>query len=146
MPSARNSNRFSILDDPLGENKDESFARLGKLTSIADSYDRIPPTQEEGDDAIEAHPSNAVFDAVWPQAAAMRRSGKLLQLGKDITCPVVAIHGDHDPHPAEGVRVPLSRVLKNSFQFFLLEHCGHEPWMERQAREQFFEILENELA
>ncbi|HME55048.1 MAG TPA: alpha/beta hydrolase [Candidatus Lokiarchaeia archaeon] len=134
----------SILDDPFSKNKDESFARLGELISIADSYDRIPPTQEEIDDARKTRPSHAVYDAVWPQAAAMRHDGKLLQLGEDIECPVLAIHGDHDPHPGEGVRVPLSRIVKD-FRFILLERCGHEPWMERQARKQFFQILETEF-
>ena len=31
-------------------------------------------------------------------------------MGRKIKCPVVAIHGDYDPHLAEGVREPLSRV------------------------------------
>ena len=135
---------LAILDDPLSSEKDRAFARLGELISAADAYDRIPPSQEELDAMQEVHPSNAVFNAVWPEAAALRRGGKLLAFGKKITCPVVAIHGDHDPHPAEGVRVPLSRVLKD-FKFILLDHCGHEPWLERQAKERFFEILEQEL-
>jgi pimeloyl-ACP methyl ester carboxylesterase len=56
----------------------------------------------------------------------------------------VAIHGDYDPHPAEGVREPLSKVLKD-FRFILLEHCGHLPWIEREAREGFFELVRGEL-
>jgi len=54
--------------------------------------------------------------------------------------PVTAIHGDYDSHPAEGVRLPLFSVLKN-FQFILLEKCGHTPWNERYARDQFFGVL-----
>jgi pimeloyl-ACP methyl ester carboxylesterase len=57
---------------------------------------------------------------------------------------VVAIHGDYDPHPTEGVREPLSKVLKD-FRFIMLEHCGHLPWIEREAREGFFELLRGEL-
>jgi len=67
-----------------------------------------------------------------------------LELGKRIECPVVAIHGNYDPHPAEGVERPLSAVL-NNFRFVLLEKCGHSPWIERQAKEKFYEILEEEL-
>jgi pimeloyl-ACP methyl ester carboxylesterase len=51
-------------------------------------------------------------------------------MGKNIECPVVAIHGDYDPHPADGVRIPLSNVLKD-FRFILLGKCGHVPWFER---------------
>jgi pimeloyl-ACP methyl ester carboxylesterase len=74
----------------------------------------------------------------------LRRSGKLLEMGKEITVPVVAIHGDYDSHPAEGVEKPLSAILKD-FHFILLEKCGHKPWIERQARERFYTILEGEL-
>ena len=81
---------------------------------------------------------------VWRDAAALRRNGGLLALGKQITCPVVAIHGDYDPHPVEGVREPLTSVLTD-FRMIILEKCGHYPWIERHARNRFFEILNREL-
>lgn len=74
----------------------------------------------------------------------MRRSGTLLELAQRIQCPVVAIHGDYDPHPAEGVRKPLLSVLKD-FRFVLLKQCGHKPWIERRATEAFYQVLEEEL-
>ena len=52
---------------------------------------------------------------------------------------------DYDPHPAEGVRAPLSRTVAN-FRFVLLADCGHTPWHERRAREEFYRVLEQELA
>ena len=58
---------------------------------------------------------------------------------------MVAIHGDTDPHPADGVQIPLEAVLKD-FQFILLKNCGHKPWIERRAREEFFRILDKELS
>jgi pimeloyl-ACP methyl ester carboxylesterase len=73
----------------------------------------------------------------------MRQSGELLALAGQIRCPVVAIHGDYDPHPAEGVQEPLSATLGH-FRFILLEKCGHTPWMERQARDAFYAILKKE--
>ena len=76
--------------------------------------------------------------------AALRQSGQLLQHGTRITCPVVAIHGDYDPHPIAGVQKPLSRVLQN-FRCTLLEHCGHKPWIEKHARAAFYRILTQEL-
>lgn len=70
----------------------------------------------------------------------MRASGELLELGRRIACPVVAIHGDYDPHPARGVEGPLSKVLRD-FHFILLRNCGHAPWIERQAKEEFYTVL-----
>ena len=65
-------------------------------------------------------------------------------MGKKIKCPVTAIHGDYDPHLADGVRIPLSRVLKD-FKFILLEKCGHEPWIEKYAKDKFFNVLREEI-
>lgn len=68
----------------------------------------------------------------------------MLELGKEIRCQVVAIHGDYDPHPFEGIREPLSRTLKD-FRFILLEKCGHKPWIEGGAKERFYSLLRNEI-
>ncbi len=81
---------------------------------------------------------------MWLEGKQLRQSGGLLALAKDIRCPVLAIHGDYDPHPADGVNVPLGQALKD-FRFVLLEKCGHEPWKERAARGRFYEILKDEL-
>jgi pimeloyl-ACP methyl ester carboxylesterase len=81
---------------------------------------------------------------VLKEGQELRRNGKLLELARQIQCPAVAIHGDYDPHPAEGVQKPLSAVL-SKFRFILLENCGHTPWTERQARGTFYEVLKEEL-
>ena len=81
---------------------------------------------------------------MWKDAAELRKSGKLLELANHIKCPVVAVHGDYDPHPAEGVEKPLSGILKD-FRFILLEKCGHNPWVERHAKSRFYEVLQEEL-
>jgi len=127
-----------ILGNPLAEDRNTAFARLGALFSKADAYDPIMYKSEVIEYQVD------VFQSVWKEAVELRRSGKLLELGKQIECPVVAIHGDYDPHPAEGVQKPLSAILK-SFRFILLEDCGHMPWIERQARDKFYEILKAEL-
>ena len=126
------------LDGPATEDKDAVMARLGELMSRADAYDPLPADSELVECQYE------VYRGVWGQASELRRSGRLLELGKDIRCPVVAIHGDYDPHPAEGVREPLSRVL-GDFRFILLEQCGHRPWIERSARDEFYRILVQEV-
>ncbi|MFA6333645.1 MAG: alpha/beta hydrolase, partial [Methanoregula sp.] len=81
-----------------------------------------------------------VFRGVWDEACDLREKAILLQMGKAIKCPVVAIHGDWDPHPAEGVNDPLAKVLPD-FQFVLLEKCGHRPWIERTASDAFYKTL-----
>jgi pimeloyl-ACP methyl ester carboxylesterase len=82
--------------------------------------------------------------AVVAEAAAMRQDGRPIQLAGQIRCSVTAIHGDYDPHPAEGVRVPLQKAGVPDFRFILLKSCGHTPWNEREAREEFYRVLETE--
>lgn len=129
---------FEELSNPEVEERDRPMARLGELFARADAFDPLPQADEASGFSYE------INQKVWAGASELRASGELLKLGKQITCPVVAIHGDYDPHPAEGVRVPLARVLKD-FRFVLLEKCGHEPWLEKHAREEFFRILRSEI-
>ena len=127
-----------VLDNPAAEDRNTAFARFGALFSKVDAYDPIVYESEVIDYQVD------IFQSVWKDAAELRRSGQLLELAKRIECPVVAIHGDYDPHPVEGVQKPLSAILKN-FRFILLKNCGHRPWIEREAREKFYEILKAEL-
>lgn len=131
---------LSTLLDKLDTNKDKDtiFAQLGALDSQIDTYDPLP--QEDEDLKI----SYDIYSKIWPQAKEFRKNGSLLQLGKKIKCPVLAIHGDYDSHPADGVRIPLSSVIQN-FRFVLLTQCGHYPWRERKAREEFFKLLDQEI-
>ncbi|MFH1513927.1 MAG: alpha/beta hydrolase [bacterium] len=129
---------MSAMRNPGIQTDDSHFAKIGKLLGKTDSYNLMKCES----DVIEVQQD--IFKSVWSDAEKLRASGKLLEMGKLIQCPVVAIHGDYDPHPAEGVREPLSRVLKD-FRFILLEKCGHEPWKEKDARDEFYRILKAEL-
>jgi pimeloyl-ACP methyl ester carboxylesterase len=120
------------------EGGDDQFARLGELLFRADAFDPLPQEPPDVDFSLD------IYRKVWGEATRMRKSGELLEMGRAIDCPVLAIHGDHDPHPAEGVEKPLAGVLKD-FRFILLENCGHKPWIERQARDAFIRIIGDEL-
>lgn len=111
----------------------ESLARLTELLDKADDYAPLSEPKEE----IELDAQ--IYDRVWREVVRLRRSGELVAMGKRIKCPVVAIHGEHDPHPIDGVaRLPNVRLIT-------LPRCGHTPWREKFAREQFFQALQSEL-
>ena len=128
---------IEVLNNPAHKNRKSDFIRFGELLTKTDIYFPITCECEPIDFRAD------IFHSVWKDGAELRESGKLLEIGKHIRCPVVAIHGDYDPHPAEGVQKPLSAFMKN-FRFIMLKHCGHKPWVEREAKEQFFRILKNE--
>lgn len=132
---------IEIINDSVHNyrDKNKSMARLSALFARADTYEPLPQKSE----VIEF--SEEINRRVWAGAKKLRTSGELLELGKKIRCPVVAIHGDYDPHLAEGVKEPLSRTLRD-FRFILLEKCGHYPWLERYARDEFYRVLKREIA
>ncbi|MFH1435974.1 MAG: alpha/beta hydrolase [Pseudomonadota bacterium] len=129
---------IQFIHNPAAEEKNRAMERLGELITKADAFDPMAREPEAVDYRAD------IFMSVWREAAELRRSGRLLELAGKIQCPVVAIHGDYDPHPAEGVREPLTGVLEN-FRFVLLQKCGHRPWIERHAADEFYRILEQEL-
>ena len=126
------------LNDTSVENKNAIMAQFGKLMTKADSFDPLPFDNEELDVQYD------IFQSVWKEAEELRQSGKLLEQGKKVQCPVVAIHGDYDSSPSKGIEEPLSKILKD-LRFILLKNCGHNPWIERTAKDSFYEILKNEL-
>lgn len=129
---------MNSLNDPTAQEKDLVMARLGELFTKTDAFDPVSLASEMVECRYDLH------QVVWAEAENMRRDGTLLELGRKIGCPVVAIHGDYDPHPAEGVQKPLSSVVKD-FRFLLLRNCGHLPWVERQAKDEFFRVIRAEL-
>lgn len=116
----------------------KKFLELAKLAAKTDAFDPLPHKS----DVIKAQ--FEIYQKVWPEADKMRSNGALLKLGKKISCPVVAIHGDHDPHPYQGVKEPLSKTIKK-FKFILLKKCGHRPWIERFAKKEFYRVLKDEI-
>ena len=126
------------LGDPAVSDRDAALARLGALCGATDDFDPLPEDPE--DDGAGA-PDGDLFHRVWSEAAARRESGALLDAVGRIDVPVLAIHGEHDPHPVAGVREPLTRAVTD-FRLVLLPRCGHSPWRERQARDPFFRLLE----
>lgn len=129
--------RVKVLIDMLqkGNGDDNNLQEFGELMSKADSYGSI----SEGGETITVQAD--IYESVWKEADKLRRNGRLLEYGKSITCPIVVIHGDYDPHPYEGVREPLSKVFKNC-KFVLLKNCGHHPWLEKEAKDEFYSALE----
>lgn len=126
------------MDDPAVHDKDRVLARLGVLLSHADAYDPLSFPDET------FHVQYEVFRGVWDEACVLRKKGVLIRMAHAIRCPVIAIHGESDPHPAEGVEGPLARELPD-FRFVLLKKCGHRPWIERNASDAFYETLIREI-
>lgn len=115
-----------------------SFQKLGEIMSRIDSWAPLPGENR----AIAYQPW--IFNSIMEQLGKMRSEGSLLDAGRKIKCPVVVIHGVYDPHPFKGVIEPLQEVI-SQLDYFLLENCGHYPWLEKEARTRFWAIMEKVL-
>jgi len=92
----------------------KAFAQIGNLLNKADVFDSNSYEMSYTECNYE------IFKHIWGEAAELRNSGRLFKIAKQIVCPVVAIHGDYDSHPANGVQIPLSDIIPN-FRFHLLK-------------------------
>ena len=128
------------LDDPNPPDaaKDRALAELGDLLASADAYAPIPHATSHV--RVRAD----VFRAVWPEVVRLRTRGGLVAAAGLVRAPVLAIQGEYDSHPADGVFVPLQREVPD-FRSVLLPRCGHVPWFERYGRDPFYAVLRKEL-
>jgi pimeloyl-ACP methyl ester carboxylesterase len=127
-----------IFSNPSGHDINKVFAKFGALMEKLDSYS---PIEIDNDDSLCSY---EIFTKVWPEAHALRKSGSMYEMGKDIKCEVVAMHGDYDSHPAYGIKASLEKII-GKFKFYKLEKCGHSPWAEAYARDEFYRILKAEI-
>jgi pimeloyl-ACP methyl ester carboxylesterase len=141
LPEKDRVDFFSLEEfvwDGKNEDKSSSMARLFRLIAKADSYAPMLSKDEVLEYQIDIN--IAIFRELYKQSASL----DLIGIGKNIKCPVIAIHGDYDPRPARAVQEPLSKTIKD-FRFILLEKCGHYPWLEKYARDKFYKVLREEI-
>lgn len=81
-----------------------------------------------------------MHNLVWSEAAKLRTDGKLLEVFQKIDSKIYLIQGHNDPHPAKGVMIPLQEN-NVSCEAYVLEKCGHSPFMEKYAKDEFYNIL-----
>lgn len=120
--------------------KNKIFKQLGLLSYKSDSYAPILHDLNELNLIIDRQ----IYESVWSEASEMRKNGNFLELIKMIQCPTVVIHGEYDPHPFNGIKKPLEKIIKNN-KFIVLEKCGHTPWIEKFSKDMFYKVFEQEL-
>jgi len=119
--------------------RDFLLARLGEICERADTFCPAELPEEPGS-AFDS----LMYAKIWPEADALRRSGELEAVFARLRVPIAILHGGYDPHPADGVSTVLAEHGM-AFRRVVLDRCGHTPWREKYAREEFFELLAREL-
>ncbi len=123
-----------------------AFQRLLDCMATDSDLARMPAVLERADnycleDAFGARETDGeMYRRVWDEASAMRSSGELLALLSGIKCEICVIHGRFDPHPVRGVILPFSEVGV-SVKAYVLDKCGHSPFLEKYSKDEFYRIL-----
>lgn len=122
------------------EARDRLLAERGAIAGRLQAYDPRPvrPGPELPADAVG-------HEETWNDVLRLQREGIQPSEFAAITGPVLMLHGTADPHPGPRIRDVL-RERVPQLEYVELERCGHTPWDERHAREQFFAVLEDWLA
>jgi pimeloyl-ACP methyl ester carboxylesterase len=135
--------RLAALNVTLAGERDED--RRDQL--FRDSCDLLFPHYSHDPLTLDleiAHCDHRGNRESWDDMIRLQHEGIVPAEFRDVRAPVVALHGDTDPHPPEVARAALHRLLPD-LRFRLLERCGHFPWIERHARDEFFRLLEEAL-
>lgn len=112
-----------------------------ELKKLIDKVDQCNP--ESLDHQAPINFRLGIYESIWPEAVKLRQESAFLKCLSSIDCPVVFIHGDYDPHPIKAIE-DAAVLLKNS-KIYLLENCGHAPWMEKYIKKKFYALLKKEV-
>lgn len=113
------------------------LAQLTEFTEKTDNYELDVSPQEAGE---LLNVNMDMYVSVWREAATLRRNGVLLDSLARLECPVHVIHGEDDPHPLVGVTAPLEKH-RVPYTRHILKQCGHVPFLEKHARDYFYDML-----
>jgi pimeloyl-ACP methyl ester carboxylesterase len=110
---------------------DRRLASQGRVITRVYGYD----IEDEGPDLVTV--DAVAHRETWSDMVRLLNEGAYPAGLAAIRCPVLMLHGDTDPHPGPGTRDDLREYIPH-LEYRELARCGHSPWLERQAREEFF--------
>lgn len=114
------------------------LAVLGGMYQRLDSVDLIKVENH-------LHPCDALAHTqTWLDMMRMQREGVYPQAFAAIECPVLMLHGEDDPHPVSMIRESLAPYLPQ-LESVSWPQCGHYPWLEKAAHEDFYITLSHWL-
>ncbi len=118
--------------------RDGLLSELGRVYERVQSFDLI-----SDDDQVESDARG--YEETWADVLRLQREGVEPAAFSAIEGPVLMLHGDDDPHPGLMILDSLRRHIPH-MDYVGLDRCGHRPWLERQARKTFLEVLREWLS
>ncbi len=91
-------------------------------------------------DEVEPPESDAKSKETWLDMLRLQEAGVYPAAFRAIEAPVLMLHGTYDPHPGAMIRDCLRQYMPQ-IEYRELQRCGHDPWRERFASDEFFAAL-----
>lgn len=114
---------------------DEDMKKIPAMFGKSDNYSLEDEESHRADKT-----DSEMHNLIWSEATKLRTDGKLLEVFQKIDSKIYLIQGAYDPHPVDGVRIPLQEY-RGSCEVYVLEKCGHSPFMEKYAKNEFYSVL-----
>jgi pimeloyl-ACP methyl ester carboxylesterase len=100
--------------------------------------------------AVAEHDTTEPLDAKahtesWGDMIRCQDIGLYPDAFSKIVSPVIMLHGSYDPHPGKMIRDRLKAVLPQ-LEYREFDRCGHQPAIERYAKDEFFAVMRDWLA
>ena len=97
------------------------------------------------DPAREGYPPAEPFNMpahkeTWTDMIRCQDQGKYPGAFSAVASPVLMLHGDYDPHPGKSTRNLLKLYIPH-LEYHEFERCGHSPWIEKYAQDEFFKVM-----
>jgi pimeloyl-ACP methyl ester carboxylesterase len=132
----RNAQLEQQLREATGPHQQDSIlAQIGGLDEHAQAFDLI---EESSDVDIDA----AGHAETWSDVIRLQDAGVEPAVFSTITCPVLMVHGDTDPHPGRST-YEILRQFVPQIEYREFDQCGHAPWRERWGREPFLGMIQD---
>jgi pimeloyl-ACP methyl ester carboxylesterase len=120
--------------DDYEERMIEKYKIIGKLQE----YEHFEHEKREDDGSFDKQGHLET----WNDLVRLRDNGTYPAAFASIQSPVIMLHGVYDPHPGRMIYDSLKPYIPK-LEYKEWQKCGHYPWREKYARDDFFSVLTN---
>jgi pimeloyl-ACP methyl ester carboxylesterase len=120
---------------------DERLAERGRLIAALYSCNLI---SEEAGGEVTGMTDMRAQEETWNDMIRLQEEEVYPAAFAAIKAPVIMLHGAEDPHPGRMIHRGL-QVYLPQIEYREWERCGHYPWLEREVRDEFFQVMRDWL-
>lgn len=131
------------LQNLTKDHQDPGDRLKAKYDQIGKYYNYDPETLEQQMQPIAPFDMRAHTET-WNDMLELQEKGIYPTAFSTIKSPVLMLHGDYDPHPGQMIHANLLPYIPQ-IEYHELPNCGHSPWKERLARQEFFLVMSSWL-